>query len=46
MKHRTNFPIGSISHGTMRHEDLIPCFLDELRYQLKNGPRQIPTLQK
>lgn len=30
---------GSISHGTMRHEDLIPCFSSELDALLKRQPR-------
>lgn len=30
---------GSISHGTMRHEDLIPCFSAELDALLKRQPR-------
>lgn len=27
---RENYLIGSVSHGTMRHEDLIPCFVEVL----------------
>lgn len=29
------YPIGSISEGTMRPEDLIPEFLSELRYRMR-----------
>jgi hypothetical protein len=27
---RNYYPMGSLSHGTTRPEDLIPCFLGEL----------------
>lgn len=32
------YPVGSVSHGTMRPEDLIDTFCCELRHQLKHGP--------
>lgn len=35
---RQNYPIGSVSCGTMRPEDLIPTFVSELDWQLRRGP--------
>lgn len=32
-KHSLSQNIGSVSHGTMRPEDLIPCFIDTIRDQ-------------
>lgn len=37
-KQRNVYPIGSVSCATMRNEDLIPTFLDQLAYRLKHGP--------
>lgn len=44
-KHRRKHKptIGSISHGTMRDEDLIPCFLDEIK---RIDPARITKLRK
>mgnify|MGYP001770055387 CR=1 FL=1 len=39
MKRKNDYPMGSISHGTMRNEDLIPDFLallEQLARKAKN----------
>lgn len=33
------YPVGSVSNGTMRPEDLIPAFVGELAYRLKYGSK-------
>lgn len=38
MHTRQQYPMGSVSHGTMQSCDLIPTFLDELANRLKYGP--------
>lgn len=45
-KRRHEYTIGSISHGTMRTEDLIPAFLSQLEHELKHGPKQDRTTRK
>lgn len=40
-KHKAE--LGSISHGTMRDEDLIPCFLNHIQYL---DPKRITKLRK
>jgi hypothetical protein len=40
MKHNKQFPLGSISHGTMRNEDLIPDFVWELEHLAKINGRK------
>jgi len=32
--------MGSISSGTMQERDLIPCFLDELEWQVRQGKKR------
>jgi len=36
----SKYPIGSISHGTMNPEHLIPTFIDELEYWAKQADNQ------
>jgi hypothetical protein len=35
-----NYPMGSISSGTMQEKDLIPAFLDELEYHVRQGKKR------
>ena len=46
MRKPIQYPMGSISSGTMRPEDLIPTFLYELRHQLRKGPKQSRATRK
>ena len=36
IKRSTEYPMGSVSHGTTRPEDLIPTFLRELEYRMEH----------
>jgi hypothetical protein len=38
-KQRNEYPIGSLSHGTMREEDLIPDFVYDLKQYARRGSR-------
>ena len=35
-----NYPMGSVSSGTMQERDLIPAFLDELDWQVRQGKKR------
>lgn len=41
--HRINYPQGSISHGTMHPEDLIPAFATELQWLSKRKDTGVPA---
>lgn len=38
--------IGTISHGTLRHEDLIPAFARELRRLCGTNPRALELVEQ
>ena len=35
-----SYPLGTVSSGTMQERDLIPCFLDELEWQVRQGKKR------
>jgi hypothetical protein len=40
MKRKNDYPMGSVSHATMRPEDLIPTFTSELTWRRSHGTLQ------